>query len=113
MSPRGPDVWLRAILEVVSAAGDDGHTIEQIEDEVGRLVRSAEAAQVESFVKVAEDRGWVEPVDGSDKLRLSTTGRALLSGIRSRHSELADAGEAVVADTAAVETATTRAQTTR
>jgi hypothetical protein len=96
-------------LEVLGAAGDDGQTVESIEDEVGTRVRSPEAAQIESYVKVAEDRGWVESV-GRDKVRLSTTGKSLLSGIRSRHSQLADAGEGVAEDAGVVETATTRAR---
>ena len=88
MSSHAPDVWLRAILEVVDEAGEQGLSIEEIEDRVGRAIRSAESAQIESYVKAAEDRGWIEPVNGGQEIRLSKTGDALVSGIRARQSEL-------------------------
>ncbi|HMJ94316.1 MAG TPA: hypothetical protein VK486_00575 [Thermoleophilaceae bacterium] len=99
MSAVAPDVWLRAILEAVDSAGDSGLAIDDIEEYVGKLVRSSEAAQVESYVKAAEDRGWVEPINGGEEIRLSRTGSALLRGIRSRRSELEDAGEAAAGET--------------
>jgi hypothetical protein len=93
MSPIAPDVWLRAILEAIDGAGERGLSVEDIEGQVGSTIRTAEAAQVESYLKAAEDRGWVEPVNGGEEVRLSKTGSALLRGIRSRRSELEDTGE--------------------
>lgn len=92
---------------------EHGIAVEDVENRVGGVIRSAEAAQVESYLKAAEDRGWVEPVDSGDEVRLSKTGRALLSGIRARRSNLDDAGEGATGDLPAEAAASSRQPTPR